>query len=220
MKKIILILSVFNCCMEANAQLKNISDNNQNTLSKSDTTQASYPDGDVGWRKFLIKNLNVGIVADNGAPLGIFSGLVKFDIDTAGNISNFTAETNIGFGLEDEIIRVLKKSGKWNPAYVNGKAISCIRKQPVTCFNEDDGTSFKTKNGPFILIADDVNEISIGIKGLRNNFRATISEGTIVEKEPGIFMAYIEKPGRALIEVYNKSTNKLVTAAYFKVIEK
>lgn len=42
--------------------------------------------------------------------------------------------------MEDEAIRVLKKSKKWLPAVQNGRKVKAYRKQPITFVIED---SFK-----------------------------------------------------------------------------
>ncbi len=93
---------------------------------------ASYPGGNTAWSKFLIKNLRANIAIDNKAPGGTYMVIVKFVVDKDGSISNIVSETNHGYSMEAEVIRVIKNSGNWNPAYQNGRPVKAYRRQPVT----------------------------------------------------------------------------------------
>ena len=84
------------------------------------------------WEKFLLRNLNADIPVDNGAPTGNYSVLIQFVVDIDGNVSDIKALTNIGFGLEQEAIRVLKQATKWKPAIQNGRPVKAYRQQPIT----------------------------------------------------------------------------------------
>lgn len=87
-------------------------------------------DGD--WRKFLIKNLRGEVPVDNGAPAGRHTVYIQFVVDKDGTLSDIKPLTNIGFGMEEEAIRVIKKSVKWEPAVQNGHHVKAYRKQAVT----------------------------------------------------------------------------------------
>ena len=41
-----------------------------------------------------------------------------------GNLSDIKPLTNFGYGMEQEAIRVIKKSGKWIPAIQNGSEVT------------------------------------------------------------------------------------------------
>ena len=84
------------------------------------------------WEKFLLRNLNADIPVDNGAPTGNYSVIMQFVVDIDGNVSDIKPLTNIGFGLEQEAIRVLKKATKWKPAIQNGRPVKAYRQQPIT----------------------------------------------------------------------------------------
>lgn len=91
--------------------------------------QAQYS-GD--WIKFLTRNLNAQVGLDNGAPNGSYGVLVQFVVDVDGTISDVRALTNHGYGLEQEAMRVIKKSKKWEPAFQNGTHVKAYRKQMIT----------------------------------------------------------------------------------------
>ena len=67
-----------------------------------------------------------------GAPVGAYNVVIKFIITKNGKLTDIEPETNLGYGMEEEVIRVLKKSPKWNPAMIMGKSVSAYRRQPIT----------------------------------------------------------------------------------------
>ena len=44
--------------------------------------EASFPGGDMAWRKFLEHNLRGDVVAENGAPSGNYTVWVQFIVDS------------------------------------------------------------------------------------------------------------------------------------------
>jgi protein TonB len=94
--------------------------------------EASFPGGLSGWREFLEKNLNAGIPVRKKAPVGTYTVMIQFVVDKQGNISDIKPLTDHGYGMEKEVIRILKKSPQWVPAMQNGRPVRAYRKQPVT----------------------------------------------------------------------------------------
>jgi hypothetical protein len=94
--------------------------------------EAAYPGGDKAWIQFLVQNLDAGIAAKKRAPVGAYTVIIQFIVNKDGTISDFAPLTNHGYGMEDEVIKVLKKSPNWKPAKQNGKTVRAYRKQPVT----------------------------------------------------------------------------------------
>jgi len=107
--------------------------------------EASYPGGDDAWRKFLEQNLNGAIPADKGAPPGAYTVVIQFVVDKEGKISDIKALTAHGYGMEAEVIRLLRKAPRWNPAIQEGRPVKAYRKQPVT-FSITAETKKKKKN--------------------------------------------------------------------------
>ncbi|MBK7097769.1 MAG: TonB family protein [Sphingobacteriales bacterium] len=93
---------------------------------------ASYPGGPGAWRTFLERNLRADVATDNGASPGTYTVIVQFVVDKEGNVSDIKPLTSVGFGMEQEAVRVLKKSGRWKPAIQNGREVKAYRKQPIT----------------------------------------------------------------------------------------
>lgn len=58
--------------------------------------------------------------------------MVKFIVSKDGSISDVQAETNFGYGMEKEAIKVIQKGPKWTPALQNGRHVNAFRRQPIT----------------------------------------------------------------------------------------
>lgn len=93
---------------------------------------AAFPGGSDAWRDFLVRNLRGEVATKNGAPPGTYTTIVQFIVDREGKVSDVKALTNEGYGIEQEAVRVIKTSGKWKPAMVNGRSVKAYRKQPIT----------------------------------------------------------------------------------------
>ncbi len=93
---------------------------------------AKFP-GDIdGWRKYLERNLNADLPAENGAPGGSYTVTVSFIVNKEGVISDVKAENDPGFGTKTEAIRVIQKGPKWEPAIQNGQKVIYRHRQNVT----------------------------------------------------------------------------------------
>ena len=89
---------------------------------------AKYPGN---WKAFLERNLNAEVPLDNNAPPGSYSVVIQFVVDREGNVSDITPQTNHGYGMEAEAVRVLKKATKWEPAIQNGIKVKAYRRQVI-----------------------------------------------------------------------------------------
>lgn len=94
--------------------------------------EATFPGGEDGWRNFLRTNLNANVPAENNAPSGKYTIIVKFIVNPDGTLDDVKAESDPGFGMVNEAIRVLKKSAKWQPAIKYGRYQRAYRRQPIT----------------------------------------------------------------------------------------
>jgi protein TonB len=94
--------------------------------------EATFPGEMAGWSAFLEANLNGAIPVKRKAPVGNFTVVVQFIVDQTGKISALKALTAHGFGMEAEVLRVMRKSPRWIPAVQNGRRVKAYRKQPVT----------------------------------------------------------------------------------------
>lgn len=100
-------------------------------LKKVTETDAVFPGGDAAWTKYLEQQLNAQVPVDNKAPAGIYKVLAEFMVDKKGNISYVNARTTHGYGMEQELLRIIKNSPKWTPGTLNGKPVNRYHNQPV-----------------------------------------------------------------------------------------
>ena len=180
--------------------------------------EASFPGGVQAWRTFLERNLNASAPVDNGAPSGQYLIIVQFIVNKDGSVSDIKPLTRLGYGMEEEVVRIIGKSGSWIPAMQNGRPVKAYRKQPVTFRTSEDGFNILSKT-PYVIYTDTENELTIEWDDVKTeNIEATISEGTITSNGEGKFIARVSKPGRVTITVFNKKEkNKAGTAMSFEV---
>lgn len=100
--------------------------------------EAGFPGGEEAWKDYLRKNLNPDVAVDLGAAEETYTIVVKFVIDMEGNICDVAAENNPGYGISEEVIRVIRSSPKWTPAIQNGRNVNAYRRQPVTFIVESE----------------------------------------------------------------------------------
>lgn len=83
--------------------------------------EATFPGGWGKWTRFLNKNLKY---PKRAKRMGI-SGTVflSFVVDKNGVISDIEVLREVGGGLDEEAIRVLKSSPKWNPGLQRGRPV-------------------------------------------------------------------------------------------------
>jgi len=94
--------------------------------------EAEFPGGSKGWRTFLERNLDPNVPVNRKAPPGIYQVSVMFIVQKDGSITDISAETSYGYGMEEEVIRVITRGPKWIPAVQYGRKVKAYRIQPVT----------------------------------------------------------------------------------------
>ena len=116
----------------ANQEAVQLTIDSKNAPFRKVEIEASFPGGEEAWRGFLMANLNPDVPVKNNAPEGQYMVVVQFIVDTTGGISDIKALTNYGYGMEQEVIRILRQSPKWQPAQQDGRLVKAYRKQPIT----------------------------------------------------------------------------------------
>ncbi len=94
--------------------------------------EPEFPGGSKGWLNYLRGNLDANTPVNNNANEGTYTVIVKFVIEADGKISNAFAETDLGFGMENEALRIIKKGPNWIPAVRYGQKARSYRRQPLT----------------------------------------------------------------------------------------
>jgi protein TonB len=87
--------------------------------------EAKFPGGPEGWRKYLERNLDANVAANDGAATGNYQVKVQFIVDKEGNISNVQAidVPKACPSCGPEAVKVIKKGPKWEPAVQNGRNV-------------------------------------------------------------------------------------------------
>jgi protein TonB len=101
------------------------------TIVANPSTQAQFKGGHKAWIHYLNINLNAGVPRNNNAPHGFYRVVVGFIIASNGSLTDLIAETKLGYGMEKEVMRLLKKSPPWIPATLNGIAVRSYKSQAV-----------------------------------------------------------------------------------------
>ena len=94
--------------------------------------EAFFSDNEDAWGAFLMANLKAHIPVKRKAPAGTYTVVAQFIVDKEGRLSGITTITNHGFGMEAEVVRVLKRSPRWKPAVQDGRKVKAYRRQPIT----------------------------------------------------------------------------------------
>jgi len=94
--------------------------------------EPSFPGGEREWNRYLTKNLDAGLPLKYGCKPGSYTVMVQFIVDRAGNISDVRPLTKFGYGMEDQVMSLIKKSPKWIPGIQNGRNVKAYKTQPVT----------------------------------------------------------------------------------------
>jgi hypothetical protein len=81
---------------------------------------AEHPKGKDARIRFIEKNIDAGIGLKNGAPVGTYKVRIVCVVDQLGKIIAMVPETHEGYGMENEMMRVLKELPPLNPAIKNG----------------------------------------------------------------------------------------------------
>jgi len=85
-----------------------------------------------GWTNFLQAHLRPNVPVKQHAPAGTYLVVIQFFISKDGSVDGIIPLTNFGYGMEEEVMRVIRKSPKWQPATQNGRPVKAYRKQPIT----------------------------------------------------------------------------------------
>jgi protein TonB len=90
--------------------------------------ESAYPGGMPAWIRFLKKTIEYpGLAVENEITGTV---IVKFIVDEKGNVSNVEAASGPE-ELQEEAVRVIRKSGKWTPAIQNGRQVRSYKKQSI-----------------------------------------------------------------------------------------
>lgn len=91
---------------------------------------AEFPGGLSAWKRYLERNLVYPENAIEAETQGAIK--VQFIVDREGNISDVHAINDLGNGLAEEAVRIIKSGPKWKPAEQNGTKVIYRHIQNIT----------------------------------------------------------------------------------------
>ena len=88
-----------------------------------------FPGGMAAWSKFIQKNLRYpGQAQEEGIQGKVY---ISFVVEKDGSITDVKLVKGIGFGCDDEAMRVIKKSPKWSAGKQNNQAVRVRYSMPI-----------------------------------------------------------------------------------------
>lgn len=90
-----------------------------------------YPGGQNSMETYIVNHIEYPQDAiDNNAEGTVY---VQFGIDENGKVTNVkTTGSKLGYGLDDEAVRVVSNMPKWTPGQVKGKKVKTWRTLPIS----------------------------------------------------------------------------------------
>ncbi|HQW44542.1 MAG TPA: hypothetical protein PLX74_10200 [Chitinophagaceae bacterium] len=92
----------------------NIADDNK--IFDRSEKPAHYPGGQEEWKKFVKKNMDKGFKGNHPVE-------VRFEVDKNGDLSAFLLLNKAPNQKYEEVLRLLKSSGKWFPSIQKGYCV-------------------------------------------------------------------------------------------------
>lgn len=94
----------------------NFNNEDDNKIFDRSEKPAHYPGGEDEWKKFVKKNIDKGFKGNHPVE-------VRFEVDKNGNLSTFLLLNKAPNQKYEEVLRLLKSSGKWFPSLQNGYCV-------------------------------------------------------------------------------------------------
>ena len=114
----------------ASETVKGESESYEDEIFTAVEQQAEFPGGPGAWGRFLSKTLKYPSAAQRANVGGrVF---VSFVVNTDGTVQDVQVLKGVGFGCDEEAIRVIKSMPRWNPGKQSGRAVRSRFTQPIT----------------------------------------------------------------------------------------
>jgi len=97
--------------------------------------EPSFPGGPAAWLTFLQRYLQAPADVEPGQRIEVH---VRFWIDVDGNVSRAEIIKSGGSTFDKEVLRVMKKMPKWEPALQAGRPIAVAYQQPVIFIGQEE----------------------------------------------------------------------------------
>jgi len=98
-------------------------------VSYKDEKESEYPGGAKGWARYLNQNLEYPERAQQSVIQG--DVVIQFVVDKNGNVIDPVIARSVEYSLDEESLKIINSSGKWEPAFQNGHNVKSYKRQPV-----------------------------------------------------------------------------------------
>lgn len=88
-----------------------------------------FPGGDAALKSYLSRNIYYPAIAKENNIQG--KVYCRFVVDKEGYVTNVNVVRGIGYGCDDEAVRVIKAMPRWKPGMQNGKAVNVSYTLPI-----------------------------------------------------------------------------------------
>jgi len=99
------------------------------------TREPSFPGGSAAWLKFLQRILQAPEDVEPGKRIEV---QIRFWVDIDGSVSRPEIIKSGGAAFDKEVMRVMKKMPKWEPALQAGRPIAVAYQQPVIFIGQEE----------------------------------------------------------------------------------
>lgn len=99
------------------------------TVSYNDEKESEYPGGVKAWSRYLSKKLEYPQRAYNGKIQG--QVVVGFIVDKTGIVMNSYISKSVEYSIDEEALKIINGSGKWESAFQNGHNVKSYKLQPL-----------------------------------------------------------------------------------------
>ena len=100
---------------------------NPNEIVAMPEVKADYPGGSEAFIKYIFAHYKSPTDEEINAKV-----FISFVIEKDGSLSDIKVLRDAGFGIGQELLRVIKKSPKWKPALNNGKVVRSQYAIPIS----------------------------------------------------------------------------------------
>jgi len=91
--------------------------------------ESEFTGGSASWQTYLNKNLRYPQRAIDAESQGTV--WILFVVDKEGKVVEPVIAKSVEFSIDQESIRIIKKSPTWTPAFKEGKRVNSYKKQPI-----------------------------------------------------------------------------------------
>ncbi|HLP19982.1 MAG TPA: energy transducer TonB [Chitinophagales bacterium] len=123
MKAFLIALLLLGLCLGIQAQ-------STDTIYSYVDTMPEYPGGEGAFLKYIHKNMCYPEISRTQDIYGTV--ILKFVVNADGSTSDFTIQKSAYPVFDNELIRVVKRAGKFKPGLKNGKAVRVYYNFPMS----------------------------------------------------------------------------------------